>query len=178
MKLPITRLWNSQIYTWGFELIHSTTQLSIYVKLNNFRTIHIISVHGTRIKQRLIVSLVKEFICIGYYRKHTCIKPLDCNLHYVSNDQLSFPFQCSYYPPCKSSQIANDKSVSNYQQRFGVIGQSFSCLFNPVNPRQVIRTRRFHLRHVLHGTVWSSMICVASSSALVFIIKRRGCIYI
>ena len=99
-------------------------------------------------------------------------------LWYVSNNRLFLSFQCSYYPPCKSSKIANDKSVSNYQQRFGVIGKSFSCLFNPVNPRQVIRTRRFELKHVLHGTVWSSIICLASSSALILIIKRRGCIYV
>ena len=90
-------------------------------------------------------------------------------------DQLScFSFQCSFYPPCKSSEIANTQTVKDYERRYGTADQSYPCLFNPNNPSQVIRTQKFLLEHVIHGTVWSSIILLSAIVILSILVKRNG----
>ena len=91
-----------------------------------------------------------------------------------------FPFslQCSYYPPCKSSRIANEKAVHDYEQKFGTPGKTYPCLYNPHNPKEVIRTRRFHLSHVIHGMVWSSLVFLISLGILIFAVKKKGCDFV
>ena len=109
------------------------------------------------------------------------IKYTYINLHLslVINMHL-FPFslQCSYYPPCKSSRIANEKAVHDYEQKFGTPGKTYPCLYNPHNPKEVIRTRRFHLSHVIHGMVWSSLVFLISLGILIFAVKKKGCDFV
>ncbi len=83
--------------------------------------------------------------------------------------------QCSYLPPCRSSRSANRQAVLHYEQAHGRPGHSYPCLYNPDNPRQVIRTRRFQLQHVIHGLLWSSLVLVVSAGLLLLTLKRRGC---
>ena len=82
--------------------------------------------------------------------------------------------QCSFYPPCKSSELANTQTVENYQRRYGTIDQSFPCLFNPDDPSEVIRTQKFLLGHVIHGLTWSSILLVSAMVILSVLVKRNG----
>jgi len=86
--------------------------------------------------------------------------------------------ECTYYPPCKSSRMANERAVREYEERYGRPGQTFPCLYNPDNPSEVIRTRRFHMNHVVHGMLWSSLIFVISLSILVIAIRKKGCSFL
>ena len=86
-----------------------------------------------------------------------------------------FFFQCSYYPSCRSSQSANEETVNKYEAEYGSVGLSYPCLYNPGNPREVIRTRRFHLHNVVSGMTWSSLLLLVSVIALYIMIKKRGC---
>ncbi len=86
-----------------------------------------------------------------------------------------FSFQCSYYPSCRSSQVANEETVNKYETEYGTIGLSYPCLYNPGNPREVIRTRRFHLHNVVSGMTWRSLLLIVSMITLCIMIKKRGC---
>ena len=84
-------------------------------------------------------------------------------------------FQCSFYPPCKSSRQENEAAVQNYKLTYGTPGQTFPCLYNPEDPREIVRTRRFTLAHVVHGLLWSSTVFITSVAILVLAIKKKGC---
>ena len=41
--------------------------------------------------------------------------------------------QCSFYPPCRSSNEENDESVEEFRRRLGNPGTTFACWFNPLS---------------------------------------------
>ena len=88
---------------------------------------------------------------------------------------LFLSFQCSYYPPCKSSHAENQESVRQYASQFATPRLNYSCFYNPGDPTEVIREKRFQLHQVVHGMLWSSVIFSVSLGLLSVVVKRRGC---
>ena len=119
-------------------------------------------------------SQIDQFIITEYHRFKQ-IKVMVDRIWLVINWLSFILFQCSYYPPCKSSKMANEKAVRDYEHMYGQPGKKFTCLYNPKNPTEVIRTRRFHLNHVIHGMVWSSLVFILSLAILIVAIRKKGC---
>ena len=86
-----------------------------------------------------------------------------------------FSFQCSFYPNCKNSQVSNERAVAEYERNYGTKGLSYPCLYNPHNQKEVIRTRRFNLNHVIHGITWSTAVFIFSVICLSLLIKKHRC---
>ena len=89
-----------------------------------------------------------------------------------------FFFQCTFYPPCKSSHEENKETVKEYVKQYGVRYQNYTCLYNFHNVNEVIRTKRFEKNQVVHGLVWPILTLVIGILALLITIRKRGCVVI
>ena len=71
--------------------------------------------------------------------------------------------QCSFYPPCRSSRVENENTVSDYQSRYGLPGT------HSTNPGTVYLAASIHAGTIHTGRRKSSntvdFICVTSSTA-------------
>ena len=92
-----------------------------------------------------------------------------------NSDLFYISLQCTIYPRCTESRSANELVVREYVDKYGKLGTTFSCLFNPTNPQEVIRTRRFTVSHAVHGILWSTLIFVISLAVLICAVRRKGC---
>ena len=99
------------------------------------------------------------------------------SIRQLSNNHLSlwiFILQCSYYPECRESAEVNNEALEDYLEKYGHPGTSFMCLYNPSDPKQIIRTRRFRLHHVIHSMLWTSLIFVFSLVSFIYVLRRKG----
>ncbi len=139
--------------------------ISTIYKLNSTKPI-------THVIFRLTANITSQ---VFYLLQIKCHLEVHINVTQILNMCYFLSLQCSYYPPCKSSRVANEKAVRDYEGRYGKPGQTYPCLYNPKNPTEVIRTRRFHINHVVHGMVWSSLVFVLSLVILILAIRKKGC---
>ena len=98
--------------------------------------------------------------------------PSTCFINFLS---LSRVFQCSFYPQCNKSPAKIEEAVHSYERRYGVVGLPFNCYHSPRQPHLAIRSRRFHVYHVVNGVLWSSLFLIMITVVLLFTVRKRGC---
>jgi hypothetical protein len=91
------------------------------------------------------------------------------------NMSCHFIFQCSFYPPCKSSPTKIKEAVDVYENHYGVIGLPFNCWFSRNHTGHAIRTKRFQVYHIVNGFLWSIIILLMATATLMYTIHKRGC---
>ncbi|ELU08254.1 hypothetical protein CAPTEDRAFT_220082 [Capitella teleta] len=92
----------------------------------------------------------------------------------LAEDESNLNQKCTFYPHCHSARRRNEDAILRYELKWGRPGIRFNCLYNPRNPREVIRKRRFHEAHVVNGIVWTTLLFIGSCSALVAIYRWKG----
>jgi len=93
-----------------------------------------------------------------------------CKIKHIT---LYLCFQCSFYPPCRSSRVENEDAVSDYQSKYGIPGSEYPCWYNPQITSQVIQHHRFYLHHVINGVAGSAAVLIASVVLLVCVVRHR-----
>ena len=87
-----------------------------------------------------------------------------------------FYFQCSYFPPCRSSQSRIEFFMRDFIHKFTPIGKQLQCFHSTSRDENyVIRTRRYHTSHVVHGLFWTNIGVFTAISGLVYTYKRKKC---
>lgn len=116
---------------------------------------------------------VSLYPCLKVYAYFPELSNNKSTLLYENEENLKL--KCTFYPPCKSSKLENTRDVHAYKIRYGTINTQVSCLVNPIDSTEVIRTKRFKAIHVFHGLFWPLLLLMFCVGAFYIVIQRRGC---
>ena len=112
-------------------------------------------------------------VCTRYCLSCLFHLPMMLTLHFV------LLMQCTYTPTCSSIEWTNRERVRNYRNDFGLVGLTYSCLYNPKQgSTEVIQTLYGSELRNVHLLVWPAAFTVLFAGLGLIVYNTCGCEYV